>query len=1148
PSFLTRPNAFRLMKRFSPNPPPKHDPDSLLTKFDLYDSTHHADSDDNPKKPSPYAPFPNLSSFELGDWFYGQGSQKSLKDFKALIDILTKPGFSLEDIQSTKWTRVFQDLGKNKEEINPKTSQWVDDAGWKATEVEIEVPLHNKTGGKGVERHIAGKLFHRNIMSIVEEKVMNTEDFRQFHRSGHELLWQPDPLKPSTHFRVMSELYHSDAFLEAEMEINQCTLPPAHKDCKHPRVLIGLMFWSDATHVSTFSTTKLWPLYMLFANESKYRRAKDGTDLCNHVAYFDAWEIILDDELIKAIVEGLVIKCCDGVLRRFFIRIFTYATDYPEKVLMATIKARGDCPCVQCLIQKKNLSQMGTPADMAFRKANPRVDDDARQERVSEARAAIKSGLAVAGDSVVKFLSHSEVPVENAFSKRLRKTGFNIFKSLTVDILHEFEIGVFKSLFIHLIRILDASAPGGTLIHELDRRRAARDYEDVLQLLFLNARWHALAKLRMQTEGTITLLEVVTPQLGDQYRQFATKTEKIHTLERPNEAGKRAKAANKKQGQKKGGTSHPPEATAPQVPILSLPSENRRPCPAPRQPVPMHLSSGNSYPSSPRPPVPVPSTLPSPSPRPSPINIPPRNLQFGTSNIHSSPMLAAVGPSPAVRSSTIPGAMLGREGGHGLRDHLMVPPTVPSHPWGGQVPVPLMANNRVHGSGHSRGGYYDRNSAFGAPFDMTAAPNNRTVGGGLANYSEVFAPPRTSGRPAAVANVAMPHGMAQAGSVVVRDSAPRPGFDMGASNVYPLQGEYFHKSPKAWTKQTSRRQLRMELSRHERRRKRLRTFVSSLKQHLLPRFIRLARPDLKDPALGAFVKSQDWSHLVLKNDRLYTHQILRLKYTTYDTRRDEDIIHLDTAQCNLMLHNPEYSYKSKTPKHPFRYCKVIAILHADVAYVGELGPRPFTHHRLDFLWVRWYDVLPASSEFQLDRAKLLPLNERGSHSFIDPSLALRACHMIPRFRKGMKHLDGKGTSELANDGSDWLEYYINRFVDRDMFMRYEWGLGVGHTYAHTNSLDAMKKILAPLPSSAKNARLGENPIQTAGVSRPAGGELEDTSGSHAQVEEGWLEGNAGDDGDDDDDDSSICTDATSLRGYSDAELEREVELFGKDIY
>ena len=36
----------------------------------------------------------------------------------------------------------------------------------------------------------------------------------------------------------------------------------------------------------------------------------------------------------------------------------------------------------------------------------------------------------------------------------------------------------------------------------------------------------------------------------------------------------------------------------------------------------------------------------------------------------------------------------------------------------------------------------------------------------------------------------------------------------------------------------------------------------------------------------------------------------------------------------------------------------------------------------------------------------------------------------------------------------------NRFVDRDMFMRYEWGLGVGHTYAHPNATDANEKVLA----------------------------------------------------------------------------------------
>jgi hypothetical protein len=43
------------------------------------------------------------------------------------------------------------------------------------------------------------------------------------------------------------------------------------------------------------------------------------------------WEAILDDELVNAIVVGLKIQCLDGVWRRFFIRIFTYSTDYPER-------------------------------------------------------------------------------------------------------------------------------------------------------------------------------------------------------------------------------------------------------------------------------------------------------------------------------------------------------------------------------------------------------------------------------------------------------------------------------------------------------------------------------------------------------------------------------------------------------------------------------------------------------------------------------------------------------------------------------------------------------------------------------------------------------------------------------------------------
>jgi hypothetical protein len=39
---------------------------------------------------------------------------------------------------------------------------------------------------------------------------------------------------------------------------------------------------------------------------------------------------------------------------------------------------------------------------------------------------------------------------------------------LVVDIMHEFELGVWKALFIHLIRILQASS--AALVNEMDCR------------------------------------------------------------------------------------------------------------------------------------------------------------------------------------------------------------------------------------------------------------------------------------------------------------------------------------------------------------------------------------------------------------------------------------------------------------------------------------------------------------------------------------------------------------------------------------------------------------------------------------------------------------------------------------------------------
>jgi hypothetical protein len=47
--------------------------------------------------------------------------------------------------------------------------------------------------------------------------------------------------------------------------------------------------------------------------------------------YHGQWAIILDDEFLEAYKHGMAIKCCDGVWRRFYPRIFTYSADYKEK-------------------------------------------------------------------------------------------------------------------------------------------------------------------------------------------------------------------------------------------------------------------------------------------------------------------------------------------------------------------------------------------------------------------------------------------------------------------------------------------------------------------------------------------------------------------------------------------------------------------------------------------------------------------------------------------------------------------------------------------------------------------------------------------------------------------------------------------------
>ena len=57
---------------------------------------------------------------------------------------------------------------------------------------------------------------------------------------------------------------------------------------------------------------------------------------------------------------------------------------------------------------------------------------------------------------------------------------FDFFSLLVVDLMHEFELGVWKSLFIHLIRILVAQ--GGTAIQEFNARYEVFTLSDLTRI------------------------------------------------------------------------------------------------------------------------------------------------------------------------------------------------------------------------------------------------------------------------------------------------------------------------------------------------------------------------------------------------------------------------------------------------------------------------------------------------------------------------------------------------------------------------------------------------------------------------------------------------------------------------------------------
>jgi hypothetical protein len=225
--FTTQRNNFGLFRRYHSEGPPQHDPDENTTANDLSDVTADDASTASEPLPAVYHPFPNRSSFRLGDWYWNSGTQKSQASFKDLVSIVGDPTFSSKDIQDTHWDQVNQTLVDDEAWDDP-------DAGWTKTEVSILVPFQPRRGAvsgpeAGPKQFVVGDFYHRNLVDVIKEKLSNSNHDDHFHYDPYELKWQANG--KSEPVRVHGEMYTSQAFLDVHNALQDS---PPEKDCTLP--------------------------------------------------------------------------------------------------------------------------------------------------------------------------------------------------------------------------------------------------------------------------------------------------------------------------------------------------------------------------------------------------------------------------------------------------------------------------------------------------------------------------------------------------------------------------------------------------------------------------------------------------------------------------------------------------------------------------------------------------------------------------------------------------------------------------------------------------------------------------------------------------------------------------------------------------
>ncbi|THU77289.1 hypothetical protein K435DRAFT_824372 [Dendrothele bispora CBS 962.96] len=311
--------------------------------------------------------------------------------------------------------------------------------GWLEGSVTLRLPAEGiKQAESGAPEYVVDGIFYRKLLILIrnafQSPISKTFHFVPFklYRTTSSPFSTISTSSPSTpHMqRLFSEVYNSEAMIQEheKIMISESKKFQSQHDPRVPtpeNVVAAILLWSDATHLASFGTASLWPVYPFFGNQSKYRRSKPTMFAAHHLAY---------------------LPNLPPALQEFYKKTFGIAassatlTHLKRELMQAHAYKHGII--IECGDEKR---------------AKVRTDTEWRRNKIELVRTFIFNlGYAIASTFV------------NAFSEKLAKVDFNFYSMFVPDLLHEFELGVWKATFTHLLRVLYAAA--GDRIQELNKR------------------------------------------------------------------------------------------------------------------------------------------------------------------------------------------------------------------------------------------------------------------------------------------------------------------------------------------------------------------------------------------------------------------------------------------------------------------------------------------------------------------------------------------------------------------------------------------------------------------------------------------------------------------------------------------------------